>query len=81
MRVIGWRNTWQPIFASGHRMETEGGHIPLQMFWKVRAKTGLLSEEEVAHFIHCDFCISVWGICLMSHSLEEAERRAKEDDR
>jgi hypothetical protein len=53
-------------------------HIPLAQLWEVRTTSGLLSDEEVAHFTHCGRCINIWGICLMSHSLEDAERRVRE---
>jgi hypothetical protein len=53
-------------------------HLSLQMLWEVRTKTRLFTDEEVAHFLGCDRCICVWGICQVSQSLEQAERRLKE---
>jgi hypothetical protein len=59
-------------------MKSDGGHITLEMLWEVRIKARLLSDEEFAHFAACDRCISICGICLISRSLEEAERRLRE---
>jgi len=65
-----------PLFDDSNT--NEGVHIPLAMLWEVRTQVRLFSDKKIAHFVICDRCISVWGICQVSRSIEEAERRLKE---
>ena len=58
--------------------EQFGEHLSFRMLWEVRTKSRLFTDKEVAHFVDCDRCICIWGICAISETFEQAERRLKE---
>ena len=59
--------------------ERFGIHIPIKALWEVRTKVRALTDDEAAHFLGCDRCIIIWGICQSSKSLKQAEERLKEE--
>jgi hypothetical protein len=52
-------------------------HISIDAMWAYRSTKTQFSQDAIAHISQCDDCLSLLGVCQISESLKEAERRLK----
>jgi hypothetical protein len=55
-------------------------HVPITTLWDYRTQKRLLLPEELFHLSGCNDCLSRLGLCQLSQSLEEVQRRLNESD-
>jgi hypothetical protein len=59
-------------------MPIPANHISLVAMWGYRAGKVQFSNDDLQHLCLCNECLSLLGICQLSKSVEEVERRQKE---
>jgi hypothetical protein len=58
--------------------EPDKQHVPIRNLWDYRTNTRRLSPEELLHLSGCNHCLSHLGLCQLSQSWEEVQRRLME---
>jgi hypothetical protein len=56
---------------------SDEGHLTLITLWDYRMNHHMLSTEQYLHIARCEDCLSLLGLCQISESLAEVERRLR----
>jgi hypothetical protein len=58
--------------------EPDEQHVPITTLWDYRMNKRPLLPQERFHISGCNDCLSRFGLCQLSQSFEEVQRRLKE---
>src|SRR5579862_5129629 len=61
-------------------MPIPGDHVSLDALWAYRFTKTPLATDDLEHICKCEDCLNLLGVCQISKSLQEVERRLKEHD-
>ena len=61
-------------------MPIPGDHVSLDALWAYRFIKTPLAIDDLEHIYKCQDCLNLLGVCQISKSLQEVERRQKEHD-
>jgi hypothetical protein len=53
--------------------------VPVAVLWAYRSEKTPLSNDELQHLYKCNNCLCMLGLCHLSESLKEVERRRREE--
>ena len=51
-------------------------HLAFDSIWKYRANLGSLSHDQFEHLYQCNDCLTLFGLCSVSKTLDEVKLRA-----
>src|SRR5690348_5328564 len=65
-RLIGYR-----LLMAGSQENTS--HIPLDLLWRFRSNSALLSKDELNHLCNCNECLNSLSMCQSCETLEQVK--------